>query len=136
MRILICRNDMYLLFEIKSLSILQFLIWLIAFDGIVFFIYIAICWSHKKYVSIENTCRWNYCMFWCPRNQNIYRCNILINANILLNSLFRREHVFCFKTVLLIVVKTVFKNGTHVFITQDFFQLADKNSITPNKGFE
>ena len=27
---------MYLLFEIKSLSILQFLIWLIAFDGIVF----------------------------------------------------------------------------------------------------
>ena len=54
----------------------------------------------------------------------------------MLNSLFRREHVFCFKTVLLIIVKTVFKNDTHVFITQVFFQLDDKNSITPNKGFE
>ena len=57
----------------------------------------------------------NYCMFkQCPRNQNIYRYmyNILINANVLLISLFRREHVFCFKTMLLIIVKKI-KNDTH-----------------------
>ena len=57
-----------------------------------FLLRLHICWSRKKYVWIEIPADKNYCMFWCadrPRNQNIYRCNILINANVLFNSLFR-----------------------------------------------
>ena len=83
----------------------------------------------------------HYCMFWqCPRNQNIYRYNFLINANVRSTPvtwfiLFRREHVFCFKTVLLIIVKKYFKiTHTCIYnIWRFFFSKLIKTASHPTK---